>query len=260
MTKAKKSYGQHFLRDESICEDIASYILGLQNIDLIIEVGPGTGALTKHLMKGRLPFVAIEADRDMLFELHRRLPELKQDQVILSDFLKVDLSSLIQDKRVAIVGNFPYNISTQIVFKVLENRSEVMHMVGMFQKEVSDRIIAPHGTKVYGILSVLSAAFYSGKTIMKVGPQSFSPPPKVQSSVIHLERKEIDSPIENFSFFKRVVKAVFGQRRKMLRNSLRTIGLRDMDTSHDLFSKRPEQMPLEDFILMTKMLEKNGLS
>ena len=254
MTRAKKSYGQHFLKDEGLCENIARYIHELPDVDLILEVGPGTGALTRYLFQTEKEFYAVEADRDVFVQLHKNLPGLTEGVVFLSDFLRFDLGPLLKDKKVALVGNFPYNISTQIVFKLLEHQDQITHMVGMFQKEVSDRIISPPGKKSYGILSVLTAAHYSGQTIFDVPPSSFSPPPKVQSSVIHLEKLDNPPAIPDKKLFVRVVKAAFGNRRKMLRNSLKSLGYKDMDVSHELFTRRPEQMSLSDFIDMTKII------
>ena len=259
MTKAKKSYGQHFLKDQAVCTAIADHILNLEGVELIIEVGPGKGALTQLLLESPLPVYVVEADRDMVAHLKTHLPDLPHDHIISGDFLKTNLSSLIKGRQAVLVGNFPYNISTQIVFNLLKNVDHYPHMVGMFQKEVSDRIISPHGSKVYGILSVLSAALYKGKEIIQVPPSAFSPPPKVQSSVIHLERLESPADIRNQSLFKRVVKAAFGQRRKMVRNSVKSIGAKGMDLNDPVFNKRPEQMPLEDFIHLTEILDTHGL-
>lgn len=254
MTRAKKSYGQHFLKDQGLCENIAQYILDLPDVDLILEIGPGTGALTRYLYKTEKEFRAIEADQDVFVQLHNNIPDLKEGVVFLSDFLRFDLEPLLKGKRVALVGNFPYNISTQIVFRLLDHQANITHMVGMFQKEVSDRIISPPGKKSYGILSVLTAAYYSGETIFNVPPTAFSPPPRVQSSVIHLKKLEDLPEIPNKKLFVRVVKAAFGNRRKMLRNSLKSLGYKDMDVSHELFTRRPEQMSLSDFIDMTKII------
>lgn len=258
MARAKKSYGQHFLKDQRICEEIAHHVLNLPEIDLVMEVGPGTGALTRFLYDKAPNFLAIEADRDVYIELFKNLPGLKKEQVVLCDFLKFPLEEFVKNKRVALVGNFPYNISSQIVFRLLEHQAHFPYMIGMFQKEVSDRIIAEHGSKTYGILSVLTAVYYTGKTLINVPPTAFSPPPKVQSSVILLEKKDTPPEIPDPALFKRVVKATFGNRRKMIRNSIKSLGVKELDTTDALFNKRPEQMPLSDFIDITNRIIDHG--
>ena len=243
--KAKKSYGQHFLINQSLIENILlkldHYSKGLP----LLEVGPGTGALTRHLVKKK-NFSAVEADQDMIDILHKEYPKT-QDKIIKADFVKWPIAEHIHEQT-ALVGNFPYNISTQIVFQLLENVELFPVMVGMFQKEVADRIISKPNSKVYGILSVLAAHFYTGKHLIKVSPGSFSPPPKVQSSVIVLERNaDWKERKAEYKDLRTVVKRGFNQRRKMLRSSLKSMGINEQLKALGLSEKRPEHLSLEEF-------------
>lgn len=252
--KAKKSYGQHFLHDDNICQKIAEHILSLEDYDVLVEVGPGKGAITRFLVKTDRPFYVIEADRDMVNYLMSNMLELPASNIIAEDFLKVDLKSAFNGRQIALVGNFPYNISSQIVIQTIEYRSCVRHMVGMFQKEMANRILAQDGSKEYGSLSVQTAAYFDKYSVLNVGPGAFSPPPKVQSKVIGLSRKEQPAAVKDHKVLRMVVRAAFGQRRKMLRNSLKSLG-RDFDhIPADFLTKRPEQLTLEDFVLIANQI------
>ena len=256
MVRAKKSYGQHFLHDENICRAIADSILSLTDVDLILEVGPGKGAITKYLLEGPLPLYVVEADRDMVSHLHKHLPALPKEHIIPADFLKVSLFELFPDKQIALVGNFPYNISSQIVIKAINSVEMVRHLVGMFQKEMADRVMSGPGSKDFGSLSVQTAALFSSRSVINVSPGAFTPPPKVQSKVIALDRLESPEHIEDWKLFRHVVRSAFGQRRKMLRNSLRAVVQDDAILKEELFTKRPEQLSLKDFISISNRLSK----
>lgn len=250
--RAKKRYGQHFLIDSNIAEKIAA-TLSLEGYESVLEVGPGTGSLTRHLLKRGIPDLrAIEVDDESSAYMADHFPALN---LIKGDFLNFNIAGEFQGPF-AITGNFPYNISSQIFFKALEERSRVVEITGMLQKEVAERICAPPGSKTYGILSVLLQTFYSVEYLFSVGPEVFSPPPKVTSAVIRLRRNNITDPGCDFAMMKRVVKATFNQRRKMIRNSVRSVFIIE-DESFDLLSKRPEQLSVEDFVRLTLWVEKN---
>jgi 16S rRNA (adenine1518-N6/adenine1519-N6)-dimethyltransferase len=256
MVKAKKSYGQHFLHDENICRTIAESILSISDVDIIVEVGPGKGAITKYLVTGSLPLFVIEADRDMVSHLHRHLPELPKENIISADFLKVNLHEIFAGKQIALVGNFPYNISSQIVIKAINDIDIIKHLVGMFQKEMADRIMSGPGTKDYSSLSVQTAALFATRSVVDVGPEAFSPPPKVQSKVIALDRLEQPIQVHDWKLFRQVVRSAFGQRRKMLRNSLKAMVDDEEMLQENTFTKRPEQLSLEDFVEISNRLYK----
>ena len=264
--KAKKHLGQHFLKDEGIAKDIAD-ALTENGYDNVLEIGPGMGVLTKYLLEKKPKVTVMELDRESVAYLHETFPNehIKLNtssdkfQIIEGDFLKYDLSEIFNKKQVAIIGNFPYNISTQIVFKAIENREFVPQFAGMFQKEVAKRIAEKPGSKVYGILSVLTQAFYDVEYLFTVPPTVFNPPPKVDSGVIRLIRKKDYSlPVDEKLFF-RVVKTAFNQRRKMLRSSLKSFNLSDALKEDTFFTKRPEQLSVNDFIELTKKLIDNGI-
>ncbi|WP_088324219.1 16S rRNA (adenine(1518)-N(6)/adenine(1519)-N(6))-dimethyltransferase RsmA [Polaribacter tangerinus] len=264
--KAKKHLGQHFLTDEGIAKDIANTLTenGYENI---LEIGPGMGVLTKYLLQRKSKTTVIELDRESIAYLNDVFPVEQLNlvtskdkfEVIEGDFLKKDLLQLFPNKQVAIIGNFPYNISTQIVFKAIENRDFVPEFAGMFQKEVAQRIAEKQGSKIYGILSVLTQAFYDVEYLFTVPPSVFNPPPKVDSGVIRLIRKKDYSlPVDEKLFF-RVVKTAFNQRRKMLRSSLKSFNLSDSLKEATIFAKRPEQLSVEEFIELTKKIAKDGI-
>ncbi|WP_372768206.1 16S rRNA (adenine(1518)-N(6)/adenine(1519)-N(6))-dimethyltransferase RsmA [Lutibacter sp.] len=251
--RAKKHLGQHFLKDEQIAQNIADSLTenGYENV---LEIGPGMGVLTKYLLKKKLKVHVIEIDTESVEYLKANYLNLA-DRIILKDFLKINLSDYFGDEQVAIIGNFPYNISTQIVFKTLENRHQIPEFSGMFQKEVAKRIAEKEGSKVYGILSVLTQAFYDVAYLFTVPPTVFNPPPKVESGVIRLIRKENFTLPVNEKLFYTVVKTAFNQRRKTLRNSLKTLNLSDILREDPIFAKRPEQLSVQEFISLTSKIE-----
>lgn len=253
--KAKKHLGQHFLEDESIAQDIADS-LSLEGYKDVLEIGPGMGVLTKYLLKKDTTTHVIEIDTESVEYLKAHYLNLS-DRIISKDFLKIDLTEFFGDEQVAIIGNFPYNISTQIVFKTLENKHQIPEFSGMFQKEVAKRIAEKEGSKVYGILSVLTQAFYDVEYLFTVPPSVFNPPPKVDSGVIRFTRKEnYTLPVDEKLFY-RVVKTGFQQRRKTLRNSLKTLNLSDSLREDPIFAKRPEQLSVQEFINLTSKIEKD---
>jgi len=253
--KAKKYLGQHFLNDESIAEKIADTLI-LKTYKAILEIGPGTGMLTKYLLKKDYKTYVIEIDTESVEYLQANYLNLAP-RIIEKDFLKYDLNHIFNHEPFAIIGNFPYNISTQIVFKTLEMRDQIPEFSGMFQKEVAQRICSKEGSKVYGILSVLTQAFYEAEYLFTVPPNVFNPPPKVDSGVLRLTRKADYSLPCDAKFFFKVVKAAFQQRRKTLRNSLKTFNLSDNLKANSIFGKRPEQLSVQAFIELTQLLEKD---
>ena len=264
--KAKKHLGQHFLKDEGIAKNIADSLTE-DGYDNVLEIGPGMGVLTKYLLQKKPKITVIELDRESIAYLHDTFPSehiklnTSKDkfEIIEGDFLKYDLSTIFNKKQVAIIGNFPYNISTQIVFKAIEYREFVPEFAGMFQKEVARRIAEKEGSKVYGILSVLTQAFFDVEYLFTVPPIVFNPPPKVDSGVIRfIRKKDYSLPVDEKLFF-RVVKTAFNQRRKMLRSSLKTFNLSDSLKEEPIFAKRPEQLSVNDFIELTKKLVNNGI-
>jgi 16S rRNA (adenine1518-N6/adenine1519-N6)-dimethyltransferase len=253
--KAKKHLGQHFLNDESIAEKIAD-TLTLNGYKSVLEIGPGMGVLTKYLLKNDVTTHVIEIDTESVDYLKANFLNLAP-RVIEKDFLKYDLNEIFKGEPFAIIGNFPYNISTQIVFKMLDMRNQIPEFSGMFQKEVAQRICSTEGSKVYGILSVLTQAFYNAEYLFTVPPSVFNPPPKVDSGVLRLTRKEdYTLPCDEVLLFK-VVKTAFQQRRKTLRNSLKTFNLSESLREDVIFDKRPEQLSVQQFILLTQMIEKD---
>ena len=248
--RAKKFLGQHFLTDEDIARRIVDSLSGRSNH--VIEIGPGMGVLTKYLIEDKgLDFRVVEIDRESVAWLHDHYPTL---DVIEGDFLKLDLTALFHD-NFAVIGNFPYNISSQILFRVFECRNQAVEVVGMFQKEVAERVAAGPGSKTYGILSVLLSAFYNIEYLFTVHEHVFNPPPKVKSAVIRLTRNDVSALECDEELFVKVVKAGFNQRRKTLRNALRSAGL-DIDRVPDeMLAKRAEQLSTNEFISLTKHIE-----
>ena len=261
--QAKKHLGQHFLKDESVALRIAE-CLSYKGYDQVLEIGPGTGVLTKHVLRKGIKVTAMELDSESVVYLkhsfgleHPKLVNSKTFEVMEADFLKQDLSSIYGEQPFAIIGNFPYNISTQIVFKALDYRDQVIEFGGMFQKEVAQRICAPHGSKTYGILSVLSQAYYDAEYLFTVKPGVFNPPPKVDSGVLLLSRKrDYDSLPCTYKTLSRVVKKAFQQRRKTLRNSLKSLNLPDELREEEIFNLRPEQISVEEFVLLAERVER----
>ncbi|QWX83948.1 16S rRNA (adenine(1518)-N(6)/adenine(1519)-N(6))-dimethyltransferase RsmA [Cellulophaga sp. HaHaR_3_176] len=264
--KAKKYLGQHFLKDEDIARQIAE-TLTLKGYKNAIEIGPGTGVLTKYLLTQKLDLVAMDLDSESIIYLNdsfllehpQFIGRKNKFDVLEADFLKYDITTLFGDEQFAITGNFPYNISTQIVFKLLEIKELVPEFTGMFQKEVAKRICEKEGSKTYGILSVLVQAFYDAEYLFTVDPHVFNPPPKVDSGVLRLTRKEnITIDCDEKALYK-VVKAAFNQRRKTIRNSLKTFNLSDSLKEDTIFDKRPEQLSVTDFIALTNKIENDTI-
>ncbi len=264
--RAKKHLGQHFLKDQEVARKIAETLL-LNGYDNVIEIGPGTGVLTQYLLEQDINLLALDLDRESIeylktdFEInHLKLLQRKKSfEVRYADFLKEDLSTLFNGAPFGITGNFPYNISTQIVFKMLEYKDRIPEFTGMFQKEVAKRICEKEGSKAYGILSVLVQAFYEAEYLFTVHPEVFNPPPKVQSGVLRLTRKDNLTIDCSETLLKTVVKAAFNQRRKTLRNSLKTLQLSENLTKDAIFDKRPEQISVADFIALTKKIAHDTL-
>lgn len=251
--KAKKHLGQHFLKDENIAQKIAD-TLSLDGYKDVLEIGPGMGVLTKYLLEKDITTHVIEIDTESVDYLKNNYLNLA-DRIYEKDFLKYDLTEVFSDRPFAVIGNFPYNISSQIVFKTLEMRDQIPEFSGMFQKEVAKRICSKEGSKIYGILSVLTQAFYDAEYLFTVPPSVFNPPPKVDSGVLLLKRKEnYTLPCDEALFFK-VVKTGFQQRRKTLRNSLKTFNLSDNLKANTIFGQRPEQLSVSQFIELTSLIE-----
>jgi len=253
--KAKKSYGQHFLTNEHLAEQISKSLRRTSEFERVLEVGPGKGILTKYLLERDFGLTVVEADRDMVAYLEEHYPAL-QPHIVSGDFLKVNLAATVDGKPFGLIGNFPYNISSQIVFKMIKHRDLVPEMVGMFQKEMADRIIAPPGNKTYGVISVLTQAYYEGEMLYKVSRGSFNPPPKVESAVIRLSRKENFHLDCDERLFRTVVKQAFNQRRKMLRNTLKSFFQGTSYYEDALLQERPEQLGLAEFIQLTQWATK----
>ncbi len=250
--RAKKSLGQHFLTDLSIAERIAHTLDDFTHLP-VLEVGPGMGVLTQFLLDMGLDLTVVELDSESVDYLEAAYPQL-HGRIIGEDFLKMDLKRLYGDAPFCIIGNYPYNISTQIFFKVLDYRDQVACCSGMLQREVAQRIAEPPGSKTYGILSVLLQAWYDIDYLFTVDEHVFNPPPKVKSGVIRLTRNQVTDLGVDERMFKRVVKAAFGQRRKMLRSSLKPIfGANPSVMERDVFRQRPEQLGVEDFIALTRL-------
>lgn len=255
--KAKKHLGQHFLKDESIAKNIADS-LTLSGYDQVLEIGPGMGVLTKYILEKPTKTYVIEIDKESVAYLQTHYLNLA-DRIISEDFLKYDLTKVIGNEPFAIIGNFPYNISTQIVFKTLEMRTQIPEFSGMFQKEVAERICSKKGSKVYGILSVLAQAFYDCEYLFTVPPSVFNPPPKVDSGVMRMIRKKDFKLDCNEKLLFTVVKTAFNQRRKTLRNSLKSLNLSEKLQEDSIFALRPEQLAVEDFIQLTKKIAADGI-
>lgn len=251
----KKKLGQHFLKDIGIAERIASSVTG-NGYNSVLEIGPGTGILTGLLLKRNFAdFRVVEIDHESVNYLHEHFPDLKN--ILTGDFLEMDLDRYFTGKM-AIIGNFPYNISTQILFKVLKYREKVAELTGMLQKEVAERICSGPGTKAYGILSVLIQAYYKAEYLFTVSEHVFVPPPRVKSGVIRLTRNGVKHLDCDESLFFRVVKACFNQRRKTLRNSVRSaFELKNFDYAE--LGLRPEQLSVDQFVRLTKWIEANRL-
>ncbi|MBI5539161.1 MAG: 16S rRNA (adenine(1518)-N(6)/adenine(1519)-N(6))-dimethyltransferase RsmA [Bacteroidia bacterium] len=250
--RPKKSLGQHFLIDQNIARKIVDSLNHKENI---LEIGPGKGVLSKYLLeKNYKSFKLVEIDRESIQFLNENF-KLEPEQLIHADFLTINTKDLFSD-NFAIIGNFPYNIGSQIFFKVLENRNQIDEVICMIQKEVAQRIAEKPGSRVYGILSVLLQAFYNIEYLFTVNEKVFSPPPKVKSAVIRLTRNNRENLNCDEKMFFSVVKAAFNQRRKTLSNSLKAIGTSNA-LSHPLLSKRAEQLTVDEFVELTNLITLN---
>lgn len=252
----KKSLGQHFLKDETICINIVNAVqhaILSNQINQLVEVGPGGGALTKYLLQiPNCSFKAVELDEEKIIYLQSNYPILN-NKIIHESFL--DISPPFTNQFM-VVGNFPYNISSQILFKILDWKQQVPIVIGMFQKEVAERIAAKPNSKTYGIISILIQTFYRVEYLFNVPPQSFNPPPKVMSGVIKLQLKNAQYQMKNNSLFVQLVKTAFNQRRKMLRNAVKNLFDTDV-LQNDIFNKRAEQLSIEDFAALTFLMKDN---
>ena len=253
--RPKKHLGQHFLLDMSVCERIAEAITGVGETKKIIEVGPGTGALTQFLMKLPYETSVVEVDDESVAYLNAYYPSLR-GRIYEEDFLRMDLRERFGE-NFCVVGNFPYNISSQILFKVLDEWECVPELVGMFQKEVAERVASGPGSRDYGILSVLLQVHYEIKYLFTVEPEVFNPPPKVKSGVLRMQRRPAPLVTSQQKEFKQVVKLAFNQRRKTIRNSVKSLLQPGITSENDLFNKRPEQLSVEQFIELTRILFPN---
>ncbi len=262
MVSPKKHLGQHFLTDLNIAAKIGN-TLSFKGYDTIVEVGPGMGVLTQYLLEKNKKVIAMDIDPESIDYLKTHfLNDLNNEKIdiVEADFLKANLPEITGGGSFAVIGNYPYNISTQIVFRTLELRHLIPEFSGMFQKEVAQRICHKEGSKVYGILSVLTQAFYTAEYLFTVPPSVFNPPPKVESGVLRLTRKENFKLDCDEAFFFRVVKTSFNQRRKTLRNSLKSFDLSDKLKEDSIFGLRPEQLSVSKFVELTQKLEKDGIS
>ena len=253
LVKAKKHLGQHFLKDLNIAQKIAD-TLSFANYKKVVEIGAGMGVLTQFLLKKDTEVYVVEIDKESVAYLEAHYPELR-GKIIADDFLKYDIAGYLREPF-AIIGNFPYNISTQIVFKLLELRDYVPEFSGMFQKEVAERICEREGSKTYGILSVLVQAFYEATYLFTVSEGVFNPPPKVKSGVLRLVRKPNYHLDCDEALFFTIVKTAFNQRRKTLRNSLKPLLTNEILKKNSIFDKRPEQLPWQDFVFITKEISR----
>jgi 16S rRNA (adenine1518-N6/adenine1519-N6)-dimethyltransferase len=254
--RPKKNLGQHFLTDLSIAKRIADTV-DIPYADLpVLEVGPGMGVMTQYLLEKPRPFKVVEIDRESVDYLNEHFPKLREN-ILGEDFLRMDLGQVFDGQQFVLTGNYPYDISSQIFFKMLDNRDLIPCCTGMIQHEVALRMAAQPGNKQYGILSVLIQAWYNVDYLFTVAPSVFNPPPKVQSAVIRMTRNEVRHLGCDEQLFKRVVKTTFNQRRKMLRVSLRQILSPEAPvfTTHaDLLTRRPEQLSISEFVELTNLV------
>lgn len=255
LVKPKKFLGQHFLKDLKVAKAIADTVDLVPNLP-VLEVGPGMGVLTQFLITKERPLKVVEVDFESVAYLRTNYPQLEND-IIEDDFLKMHLDKLFDGGQFVLTGNYPYNISSQIFFKMLEYKNLIPCCTGMIQKEVAERIASKPGNKSYGILSILIQAWYNVEYLLTVSEHVFNPPPKVKSAVIRMTRNEKQELGCDEKLFKQVVKTTFNQRRKTLRNSIKPIlGKECPLTNDELFNKRPEQLSVEDFIKLTNDVQK----
>lgn len=250
--RAKKHLGQHFLKDLGIARDIA-HSLSLNNYSKVLEVGPGMGVLTQFLILLDTETFVIEIDKESVSYLKKHYPEL-DNHLIEGDFLKLPLQEIFKEP-IAIIGNFPYNISSQILFKAIDHKDLIPEIVGMFQKEVAERVVSPPGSKKYGVISVLLQCYYDVEYLFTLDETVFDPPPKVKSAVIRLRRNDRDKLDCDEKKFIQVVKTAFSQRRKTLRNALKSLNLVDENSASQYLSLRAEQLSVENFMNLTSCFE-----
>lgn len=251
--RAKKNLGQHFLKDKNIAQKIVDSLQANQLTD-VLEIGPGMGVLTQFLLKKEnFQTTVVEIDTESVVYLKEHYPQL-EDRIIPKDFLRLDLGAYFSGKF-AVIGNFPYNISSQIFFKVLEYKNQVPEVVGMIQKEVAERLATGPGSKTYGILSVILQAYYDIEYLFTVHENVFIPPPKVKSAVIRLTRNNREKLDCDEALFIKIIKASFNQRRKTMRNSLKPFLVDDELKSNEIFSKRPEQLSVAEFENLTRLID-----
>lgn len=257
LVKPKKNLGQHFLTDLNIAKQIADTVDNCPDIP-VLEIGPGMGVLTQYLVEKPREVKAVEIDKESVSFLYERFPRLREN-IIGEDFLRMDLTTIFSGRQFVLTGNYPYDISSQIFFKMLDYKDLIPCCTGMIQREVAQRIAAEPGTKAYGILSVLIQTWYDVEYLFTVDENVFNPPPKVKSAVIRMTRNKTSSIGCDERLFKRVVKTVFNQRRKMLRVSLRqifnTVKPQPSFYEQDLMTKRPEQLTIAQFVELTNMID-----
>jgi len=254
MVQPKKHLGQHFLRDENIAKKIVGYVS--PQTPFVLEIGPGTGVLSKYLLKADVKnYLAVDIDRESIEFLKTNFPE-DAEKFVYADFLRLNLEDIYPGK-ITVIGNFPYNISTQILFRIIEHRNKVTEVIGMFQKEVAERICSGPGTKKYGIPSVLIQAYFDVEYLFTVNENVFFPPPKVKSAVIRISRNKTERLNCDESLFFQLVKAGFNQRRKTLRNSLKSFGIVENEMIKILLDKRAEQLTVSDFEILARQAIQN---
>ncbi|MDC3252729.1 16S rRNA (adenine(1518)-N(6)/adenine(1519)-N(6))-dimethyltransferase RsmA [Crocinitomicaceae bacterium] len=251
--KAKKHLGQHFLTDKNICKKIADQYQVSRGCKKVLEIGPGMGALTEFLLKKDLDVWAMDIDTESIDYLKEHFPNL-DGKILAADFLKADLNLLLGDEPFSVVGNFPYNISSQILFKCIDFRNQIPEIMGMFQREVAQRVAEPPGSKQYGILSVLLQTYYDIEYCFTVDEHVFNPPPKVKSGVIRCVRNGRDKLPCDEKLFKQIVKMSFNQRRKTIRNSIKPL-IKGKGVEHEYLALRPEVLSVEQFIELTQLVE-----
>lgn len=255
LVKPKKVLGQHFLKDLGIAQAIADTVDAQPGIP-VLEVGPGMGVLTQFLLKKEREVKVVEIDYESVEYLRKEFPQM-ENSIVEDDFLKMHLDNVFGGRQFVLTGNYPYNISSQIFFKMLDYKDYIPCCTGMIQKEVAERIASKPGKKAYGIISVLLQAWYDIEYLFTVDEHVFNPPPKVKSAVIRMKHNSVTELGCDEELFKKVVKATFNQRRKTIRNSIKAVlGKQDYDTSAEIFDKRPEQLSVSDFIMLTNMVEK----
>lgn len=254
MVKPKKHLGQHFLEDLNAAQRITESLQQIEDYPYLLEIGPGTGVLTQYLQNlAPDKLQLIEIDKESVVYLKQHYPNL-QNALWECDLLQTDLNQIVKQEAFGVIGNFPYNISSQIFFQLLEYRSQVKEVVCMLQKEVAERLISPPGSKAYGILSVLLQAFFEAEYLFTVEPEAFNPPPKVRSGVIRLTRNQVEHLECNERKFRQIVKMAFGQRRKTLRNALKSLSLPEELQKSDLLQRRAETLSVAEYVFLTQQI------